>query len=102
MKYQLSFFVAAIMFLLQATGYAQQPAVHISGKVIASDTRLPVAGASVSTSHDARAVATNTEGAFTITLDDDADTLFISRIGYKPQRIPVRGFTRKTLLIELQ
>jgi len=75
MKYQLSFFVAAIMFLLQATGYAQQPAVHISGKVIASDTRLPVAGASVSTSHDARAVATNTEGAFTITLDDDADTL---------------------------
>lgn len=102
MKYQLSFFVAAIMYLLQATGYAQQPAVHISGKVIASDTRLPVAGASVSTSHDARAVATNTEGAFTITLDDDADTLFISRIGYEPQRIPVRGFTRKTLLIELQ
>jgi TonB-dependent starch-binding outer membrane protein SusC len=98
MKYLLSFFVA-FMFL---SGYSQQPAVYISGKVITSDTRLPVAGASVSLSRHAHAVATNSEGAFTITIGDDADTLLISRVGYEPQGIPVSRSTKKTLLIELQ
>lgn len=102
MKYQLSFFFAAFMLLLNAPVYAQPSPVHISGKVIASDTRLPVAGASVSLIRHTHAVATNAEGAFTITLYDDADTLIISLIGYKPQRIPVSRSISKIPQIELQ
>ena len=102
MKYLLSFSFAACMFLLQNAGYAQQLATHISGKVIASDTRLPVAGASVSLSSHTRAVATSNDGTFSITFDGDTDTLLISRVGYELQRVPVSRSTRQTLRIELQ
>jgi TonB-dependent starch-binding outer membrane protein SusC len=101
MKSLIYLFLATATLLLQATLNAQQPAVRITGKIFTSDTRLPLAGASISLKHHPKTVSSNNDGAFTITLFNDIDTLLISRVDYEPQQIPVSRLTNQSLVIEL-
>lgn len=71
-----------ILFLTPVATFAQ---FHISGKVIDSATKLPVAGANVFLGNATAGAATNNDGVFAIKgVRGGQYTLIVSVVGYRP------------------
>ena len=74
----------------------------ISGKVISASNDLPVAGATITLSHQSVATATNDSGIFSFRLSASNDVVTISHIGFISKRISISQNTSSPLLIVLQ
>lgn len=82
------------------TVLSQSHSITLSGIVRDADTHLPLAGVVVRT-YKINTI-TNDEGLFSITLNHDTDTLFVTYIGYQLKKMPVNGERSGLLVIELQ
>ena len=81
---------------------AAQNTFTVSGKVIDSASREPLAFASVFCQNTTQGTATNKEGAFALSLKEGGYDLVITFTGYQPQQIRISpDITRQELLIEL-
>jgi len=77
---------------------AQLKAIKVTGKVL-DQTGEALIGASVKIKGTSDGVATDENGAFTISVPDDA-TLIISYVGFKTQEIPVNSKTAITITLQ--
>ena len=66
---------------------------EITGTVTASDTKLPVAGVTVTVKGTKKAVATDPKGNFRITVDNGVTDLIFSSVGYVPTEVNIAGKT---------
>ncbi|MCU7547672.1 carboxypeptidase-like regulatory domain-containing protein [Chitinophagaceae bacterium LB-8] len=88
-------FVTLISFL----GHTQ---AIISGKVVDSETKTPLEGASVFAQNTTRGVITNKEGDYRIILNKGGYELVISFTGYSSQTINIQADADKQIDIELK
>ena len=72
---------------------------EITGTVTGSDTKQPVAGVTVTVKGTKKAVATDVNGHFKISVENNATTLVFSSAGYAPTEVNIAGKT--TVDIEL-
>jgi hypothetical protein len=81
--------LATVLWLLPSSVRAQQLRYTISGKVLESATRQPVAGATVRIDNTVLGTPTDPNGNFTLTatLQPGNYTLSVSYIGYKPKQV---------------
>ena len=81
--------LATMLWLLPPSLLAQQLRYTISGKVLESATRQPVAGATVRIDNTVLGTPTDPNGNFTLTatLQPGNYTLSVSYIGYKPKQV---------------
>lgn len=77
---------------------AQLKAIKVTGKVL-DQTGEALIGASVKIKGTSDGVATDENGAFTISVPDDA-ILLVSYVGFKTQEIPVNGKTAITITLQ--
>jgi iron complex outermembrane receptor protein len=77
---------------------AQLKAIKVIGKVL-DQTGEALIGASVKIKGTSDGVATDENGAFTISVPDDA-VLIVSYVGFKTQEIPVNGKTAITITLQ--
>lgn len=77
---------------------AQLKAIKVTGKVL-DQTGEALIGASVKIKGTSDGVATDENGAFTISVPDDA-ILVISYVGFKTQEVPVSGKTSITITLQ--
>jgi iron complex outermembrane recepter protein len=77
---------------------AQLKAIKVTGKVL-DQTGEALIGASVKIKGTSDGVATDENGAFTISVPDDA-ILVVSYVGFKTQEIPVSGKTAITITLQ--
>jgi TonB-linked SusC/RagA family outer membrane protein len=66
---------------------------EITGTVTGSDTKQPVAGVTVTVKGTKKAVATDANGHFKISVDNNATTLVFSSTGYAPMEVSIAGKT---------
>jgi Outer membrane receptor proteins, mostly Fe transport len=83
------FALATMLWLLPSSALAQQLRYTISGKVLESATRQPIAGATVRIDNTVLGTPTDPNGNFTLTatLQPGNYTLSVSYIGYKPKQV---------------
>jgi TonB-dependent SusC/RagA subfamily outer membrane receptor len=83
------FALATMLWLLPSSVRAQQLRYTISGKVLESATRQPIAGATVRIDNTVLGTPTDPNGNFTLTatLQPGNYTLSVSYIGYKPKQV---------------
>ncbi len=86
------FFLVA-MFIGIGTVFAQK---KVSG-VVVDNAGEPFIGASILVKGTSRVDATNTEGRFTITVDNDNSILIVRCIGYKTVEVPAKNAARVVL-----
>ncbi len=81
--------LAIVLWLLPSSLLAQQLRYTISGKVLESATRQPIAGATVRIDNTVLGTPTDPNGNFTLTatLQPGNYTLSVSYIGYKPKQV---------------
>jgi hypothetical protein len=86
-----------------AHAQAGQPApqLRVSGTVSDARTGQPLPGAAVRRLHTPRGVVANAEGDFLIPAYA-TDTLLFQALGYKPQRLPLRGTTLAQLVVQVR
>jgi len=86
-----------------AHAQAGQPApqLRVSGTVSDGRTGQPLPGAAVRRLHTPRGVVANAEGDFLIPAYA-TDTLLFQALGYKPQRLPLRGTTLAQLVVQVR
>lgn len=86
-----------------AHAQAGQPApqLRVSGTVSDARTGQPLPGAAVRRLHTPRGVVANAEGDFLIPAYA-TDTLLFQALGYKPQRLPLRGTTLAQLVVQIR
>lgn len=89
-----------LLSVLQVKAQQQSTGKIITGKVVTTNSLLPVAGATISLLHNKNSVFSNADGTFSIQLNTPADTLNISHVSYKNQRIKI-DLNTTTLLITL-
>lgn len=87
-----------IMTLMTICGWAQRTVV--SGTVVDTETRQPVAGASVTAGK--LSVVTNEDGFFTLKSEQSIETLTVSHVGYRSQRINMADQQEQQLKIRLK
>ena len=87
-----------IMTLMTICGWAQRTAV--SGTVVDTETRQPVAGASVTAGK--LSVVTNEDGFFTLKSEQAIETLTVSHVGYRSQRVNMADQQEQQLKIRLK
>ena len=87
----------------QAWAQAGQPGpqMRVSGTVSDARTGRPLPGAAVRRLHTQRGVVTNAEGDFLVPANP-TDTLLFQALGYKPQRLPLRGTTLAQLVVQVR
>lgn len=87
----------------QAWAQAGQPGpqVRVSGTVSDARTGRPLPGAAVRRLHTQRGVVTNAQGDFLLPASP-TDTLFFQALGYRPQRLPLRGTALAQLVVQVQ
>ena len=73
---------------------------RITGKVIGSDDKQPVIGATVKIKGTNVGVVTDVNGAFTVSANN-GDQLVISYIGYQPKTVTVTGASLGTITLEV-
>lgn len=83
----------SLLFLLFSSLAFSQENFHVTGKVIDSASREPLAGASVFCQNTTQGTATNKEGNFSISLKPGGYDLIITYTGYKSRLIPISQFT---------
>lgn len=84
---------SAICFLLLALFSSQAFAQNrtISGKVVSSDTKRPLAGVAVMYKGMNRPVLTDTSGNYQVTVADNISELQFSHVGYTALTLPISG-----------
>lgn len=102
MKYLLYYFLIVGLILMQAGANAQKLSSIISGKIVESGTLIPVPGATISLHYSKVNTTSNNVGVFSFVLENSRDTMYISHIGYKPEKIPVESSSTTTLIINLE
>jgi hypothetical protein len=85
----------------QAQAGQPTPQLRVSGTVSDARTKQPLPGAAVRRLHTPRGVVANAEGDFLITAYA-TDTLLFQALGYKPQRLPLRGTTLAQLVVQVR
>lgn len=88
MKKAITTFVWSLLILVPVMAQAQT--LSVTGTIIDSDTREPLAGASVVVAGTSIGTATSMDGTYQISAPENA-TLRFSFIGYIAQEIPVEG-----------
>ncbi|MDE6300360.1 MAG: TonB-dependent receptor [Muribaculaceae bacterium] len=63
----------------------------VTGTVIDANTEEPLIGASVTAGNSNQGVATDYDGAFSITVPTNVTTLTVSYVGYEPQHVKIVG-----------
>lgn len=86
------------MMLTAICGWAQQTTVN--GTVVDTETRKPVAGASVTAGR--LSVVTNEDGFFILKSDQTVEAVVVSHLGYRSQRISIDGQQGNPLSISLK
>ena len=86
------------MMLTAICGWAQQTTVN--GTVVDTETRKPVAGASVTAGR--LSVVTNEDGFFILKSDQTVEAIVVSHLGYRSQRISIDGQQGNPLSISLK
>ncbi|MGI4865040.1 MAG: carboxypeptidase-like regulatory domain-containing protein [Janthinobacterium lividum] len=77
------------------------PQVRVSGTVSDARTGRALPGAAVRRLHTQRGVVTDAEGDFLLPATP-TDTLLFQALGYKPQRLPLRGTTLAQLVVQVR
>lgn len=88
---KITFFLVALFCIV--TGFSQDQSFTIHGKVIDTKSNQSLPGASVILKGTTNGVSTDANGAFSITSNQDINTLIISFIGYATQEIKVQAST---------
>lgn len=94
-----TFIVCASILLLSNTTYAQDKVVTGVVKDLSDGSPLP--GVNVLIKGTNVGTISNFDGEFTLTLTEDAQELFISYIGYKPQTIAISGRSKINVDLEV-
>ncbi|WP_291910143.1 SusC/RagA family TonB-linked outer membrane protein [Chitinophaga sp. CB10] len=99
--------------LLRGTGYQcifnegvvvvrkERPLTSISGAVTEGATGMPLPGVNVLVKGSGTGTVSNAKGIFTLNADPSGDTLLLSFIGYKPEKIALAGRTSVNVKLEL-
>jgi len=89
--------------LPRASAQAGQPApqLRVSGTVSDARTKQPVRGAAVRRLGTQRGTVTDAEGDFLLSATA-TDTLLFQALGYKPQRLPLRGTSLAQLVVQVR
>ena len=95
MKYII--WLGALFVCIPTMSYAQS---MITGKVINSSTREPVADASVMLLNSKNGTKTNRDGQFAVGVNIP-DTLLVSHINFEPVRIPLASISKNAILVQL-
>ncbi len=77
------------------------PQLRVSGTVSDAHTGQPLPGTAVRRLHTPRGVVANAEGDFLIPAYA-TDTLLFQALGYRPQRLPLRGTTLAQLVVQVR
>lgn len=87
------FGILAFLLSVGVTALAQETVIHVSGKVISSETSAPLPYCSVFISGKSIGTITNADGLFELKLaaNEMGDTLVISHIGYRNYYMTVNG-----------
>lgn len=93
-----TFILIIASFTISGCLYAQQ---RISGRVLSSDDKLPIEGASVSWQGTNTTVSTNSFGEFIIQTTANTAVLVVNHVGYEPTSITVQLPQTDTLNIIL-
>jgi len=78
--------LATCLFLISSVAIAQQKTV--SGRIIGDDGK-PIAGATISAKGSNAATQTNEEGAFSLSIPNNSNTLVISSVGFQQQEVTI-------------
>ncbi len=81
--------IVLILFLGMQLVFAQGK--RISGVVTSSEDGLTIPGVTILVKGTSNGVTTNMDGAYALTVPDDATTLVFSFIGYEPQEVAIDG-----------
>ena len=98
MKKTRSIFLLFILTLMASSARGQLTVV--SGTVMDSDSRTPIAGAAVTMGSSA--VVTNDDGFFTLKTSGVVDEIIVSHLGYTSQHLGVTTFSEQPLLVMLK
>ena len=77
-------------------------AQNLTGMVSSKQNKQPLSGASISLKNSQKAVKTNLDGVFNIEIINLPDTLLITHIGFRPQRISITSNTLHSYNISLE
>ena len=92
-----------IILLLSFNSVMFSQLIEISGKVVDSETKLPLAGVNIIVKNSDYGTATFIDGKFSLTGNINLnDTLAFSFIGYKKLRMSIRDFNESNKYIELE
>ena len=78
---------------------AQEGKITVKGKVTATDTKMPLQGASVLVNGEAKGLSTDSSGNFTINLKK-GQSILVSYVGYESQILTVNK--SQTLVVALK
>lgn len=99
----LKFYISLVLLLLTSAGIYAQQSVKIYGKVIDAGSGVAVAGATITPgSGKSQVIITANDGSFSFTTDQMNDTLFVSHVGYEPQKVLTAKLSKSPLVISLQ
>lgn len=87
----------AALALAAAPALRAQQVVTVKGTVQTAGTLEPIAGAQVRVLGTRLGTLTNESGAFTLRVRSANDTLFVTRIGYTPETVALRGQSAVTV-----
>ena len=93
-------YLVFLLFAFYSCYFAQAQEI-IRGRVINAQSQLPLAGASVSSSPTGKGTISNEQGYFNLTLPSGADSLYVSMVGYRPQRLAI-NLNTSALIISLE
>ncbi|WP_231463465.1 MULTISPECIES: TonB-dependent receptor [unclassified Pedobacter] len=93
---RLLLWLLAVLFAVGANAQTK-----ITGKVIASDDRQPVVGASIKIKNGAGGTSTDANGVFTLSAKS-TDVLVVSFVGYAPQEVTVGNQTNLNITLAIE
>ncbi|MFC5271333.1 TonB-dependent receptor [Adhaeribacter terreus] len=84
MKFFLLFLLFFLPFLASAQG-------RLQGRILDSQTQRPLVGVAISLLGNTAGTVSDAEGDFTLTFEDEKDSVLVSLVGYQSQRLPIAG-----------
>jgi len=94
MRHRYSTITLLLLGMILCVGtVAAQERQEISGTVTSADDNAPLPGANVSVPGTTIGTATNAQGAYTLSVPGDADSLRFSFVGFQAQTVPIAGRT---------
>lgn len=93
MRYRSSILTLALLGLALCVGTAAAQEQEVSGTVTSADDNAPLPGANVSVPGTTIGTATDAQGAYTLSVPSDADSLQFSFVGFRAQTVAIAGRT---------